>query len=173
MNELIVPTDRSKHQDAALKGKAVEHLVAASCILMSDLELNVSTSFVDDEGVDLVFHRRGCPTTLAIQVKSRYQSASTSQKGRFLADIRTQTFSPRPDLYLMFVCVLEDIGDYGPVWFVPSQVLAARCTPNSLGRLRFAASMNAKSNDQWTNWKCPKAELAHRIVDRLKELEAP
>lgn len=53
-----VPTDRSKNLDAALKEKAVEHLVAASCILISDLELNVSTSYVDDEEVDLVFHRR-------------------------------------------------------------------------------------------------------------------
>lgn len=44
-------TDR----DSARKGKAVEHLVAATCILVSGLELNVSTSFVDDEGVDLVF----------------------------------------------------------------------------------------------------------------------
>lgn len=45
-------------QDSARKGKAVEHLVAATCILTSGLKLNVSTSLVDDEGVDLVFHRR-------------------------------------------------------------------------------------------------------------------
>ena len=45
--------------------------MAASCILMSDLELNVSTSLVDDEGVDLVFHRKDYPARLAVQVKSR------------------------------------------------------------------------------------------------------
>jgi len=39
-------------------GKAAEHLVAAFCILATRGELNVSTSLVDDERVDLVFHRR-------------------------------------------------------------------------------------------------------------------
>ncbi len=56
---------------AARKGKAVEHLVAATCVLASGFQLNVSTSLVDDEGVDLVFHRRGHTATLAVQVKMR------------------------------------------------------------------------------------------------------
>jgi uncharacterized protein GlcG (DUF336 family) len=46
----------------------VEHLVAASCILASGAMLNVSTTLVDDEGVDLVFHRREGTATLAVQV---------------------------------------------------------------------------------------------------------
>jgi hypothetical protein len=132
---LDLAVERSKHQDSALKGKAVEHLVAASCILISGLKLNVSTSFVDDEGVDLVFHRRGSPTTLAVQVKSRYASASTTQGGHLLADIRSQTFDPRPDLHILFVCVDEDRGDYGPVWLNPSQLLAERFRPNARGKL--------------------------------------
>lgn len=37
------------HEDAGRFGKAGEHLVASSCILASALQLNVSTSFVDDE----------------------------------------------------------------------------------------------------------------------------
>lgn len=49
-------------------GQAVEHLVAATCILTSGFELNVSTSLVDDEGVDLVLHRRDQPTTRAVQI---------------------------------------------------------------------------------------------------------
>ena len=52
-------------------GKAVEYLVAAACILSTRGELNVSTSMVDDEGVDLVFHRRDNAATLAVQVKAR------------------------------------------------------------------------------------------------------
>jgi uncharacterized protein GlcG (DUF336 family) len=67
----------AEDRDAARKGKAVEHLVAATCILMSELQLNVSTSLVDDEGVDLVFHRREASTPLAVQVKSRLMSAKT------------------------------------------------------------------------------------------------
>ena len=52
-------------------GKAAEHLVAAFCILATRGALNVSTSLVNDEGVDLVFHRRNSTTTLAVQVKAR------------------------------------------------------------------------------------------------------
>src|SRR4051794_32955551 len=48
----LMPID---NRDSGRLGKAVEHLVAATCILTSGLELNASTSFVDDEGVDLVF----------------------------------------------------------------------------------------------------------------------
>jgi hypothetical protein len=47
-----------KSVSAGRMGKAVEYLVAAACILSTRGELNVSTSMVDDEGVDLVFHRR-------------------------------------------------------------------------------------------------------------------
>jgi uncharacterized protein GlcG (DUF336 family) len=64
-------------------------LVAASCILTSGLKLNVSTSLVDDEGVDLVFHRRGKSTTLAVQVKSRSMATKgISQHGRFYAQVK-------------------------------------------------------------------------------------
>ena len=55
----------SKHVGSARKGKAVEHLIAASCILASEGELNASTSLVDDEASTSYFTsgvRRGrCP----------------------------------------------------------------------------------------------------------------
>ena len=70
-----------KSIDSGKIDAAVEHLVAASCILASGGALNVSTSLVDDEGVDLVFHRRGSPTTLAVQVKSRSKDTSVVQRG--------------------------------------------------------------------------------------------
>jgi hypothetical protein len=57
--------------DAGRMGKAAEYLVAAVCILATRGRLNVSTSIVDDEGVDLVFHLRDSTPTLAVQVKAR------------------------------------------------------------------------------------------------------
>lgn len=60
-------------------GKAAEHLVAAFCILTTRGELNVSTSLVDDEGVDLVFHRRNSTATLAVQVKARMSDSKRVQ----------------------------------------------------------------------------------------------
>lgn len=56
-----------KSPSAGRMGKAVEYLVAAACILASRGELGAATSLVDDEGVDLVFNRRGSSATLAGQ----------------------------------------------------------------------------------------------------------
>src|SRR5437016_5601654 len=92
-------------RDAARKGKAVEHLVASTCILASGLRLNVSTSLVDDEGVDLVFHRRQRSTKLAVQVKERAVTGAGMKRDRFRADVRSATLRPRTDLYMLFVAV--------------------------------------------------------------------
>jgi hypothetical protein len=67
-------------------GKTVELFVAAFCMLTTRGALNASTSFIDDEGVDLVFNRWGNSTTLAIQVKSRTTEAETIKKGRFVQE---------------------------------------------------------------------------------------
>jgi hypothetical protein len=57
--------------DASRMGNAAEHLIAAFCIMATRGALNGSTALVDDEGIDLVFHRRGSTATLAVQVKAR------------------------------------------------------------------------------------------------------
>jgi hypothetical protein len=74
-----------KSASAGRMGKAVEYLVAAACILTTRGELNVSTSMVDDEGVDLVFHRRDSSATLAVQVKARMSDSVNVQRGQMLA----------------------------------------------------------------------------------------
>jgi hypothetical protein len=154
-------------QDSARKGKAVEHLVAATCILTSGLKLNVSTSLVDDEGVDLVFHRRGRSTTLAVQVKSRTTAAKgISQRSRFYATVRAATFRPRADLYLLFVPVDADEGTFPFVWLVPSKAFARR-PKNKRGRRVFSASMKDASKDQWRKYRVGRADLANAILDAL------
>jgi hypothetical protein len=50
--------------------RSLKHLVAAFCIRDTRGVLNVSTSVVDSEGVDLVFHWRGSTATLAVQIKA-------------------------------------------------------------------------------------------------------
>lgn len=82
---------RDKSPDAGRLGKAGEHLAAASCIIGSRAKLNVSTSLVDDEGVDLVFHRRGGTTTLAVQVKARMGDSKGVQSGHHRAFLRHRT----------------------------------------------------------------------------------
>jgi len=48
------------------------------CVLGSDGELNVATSLVDDEGVDLVFYRSARGPTLSVQVKSHFLDAGSA-----------------------------------------------------------------------------------------------
>lgn len=152
-------------------GKAAEYLVAASCILVSGLELNVSTSFVDDEGVDLVFHRREHSTTLAVQVKSRSLSANTiAEKARFIANVKASTFRPRDDLHMLFVAINTEDATFNPVWLVPSTTMADRMKPNNQNKLRFVASMKAGTKDQWRAFRHDRSELPGRILAILDSL---
>lgn len=160
--------------DAARKGIAVEHLIAATCMLASDFELNVSTSLVDDEGVDLVFHRREHSTTLAVQVKSRSWAASTMRnKQQFIAQIRRSTFKPRPDLFLLCVAVDTTFADYGPVWLIPSEAFAEALANGAGQKLRFAASAAPGSDDRWVPFRHERSELPGRLLEELHLLEQP
>lgn len=156
-----------KSTDASRVGKAVELLIASSCILASDAKLNVSTSVVDDEGVDLVFHRRGGTATLAVQVKARTYGSSRVARGSFLADVRTQTFRPHPDLYMLFVTANTTDATFGPVWLVPSPVFKERALKTGKGKLRFTASLKPSSKDKWREFRLERAELAARILEIL------
>lgn len=158
----------AEDQDSARKGKAVEHLVAATCILTSGLKLNVSTSLVDDEGVDLVFHQREKSKTLAVQVKSRTTATKgISQRGRFSAQVRAATFRPRSDLYMLFVPVDAEQGTFPFVWLIPSKHFARR-PANSRGRRVFIASMKDGTEDQWSKYRVARADLADAILAAIK-----
>jgi len=160
--------EQSVNADAARKGKAVEHLIAASCILASGAALTASTSLVDDEGVDIVFHRRDSSKTLAVQVKSRFEGNALLTGGRtFATDIRDVTFRPRKDLFLLFVVVDPTEPDFGPVWLVPSERFAKRTKVNVRGRRRFAASAKPTSHDQWSDYRLDKRELTRRLLEIL------
>lgn len=152
-------------------GKAVEYLVAAACILSTRGELNVSTSMVDDEGVDLVFHRRDHSATLAVQVKARMSDSKRVQGEGFVAFVRSQTFKARPDLDMLFVAVDIERGAVMKAWLVPSLDFAAQVKANAQGRLRFVASMKEGTKDRWSPLRLEASELAPAILKRLAELE--
>ncbi|MDQ0580855.1 hypothetical protein [Streptomyces rishiriensis] len=160
-----------KSPAAARMGKAAEYLVAASCILATRGELNVSTSLVDDEGVDLVFHRRGSSTTLAVQVKARMSTGTQVRQGKLMASVRSQTFQPRSDLDMLFVAVDVERGAVMTAWLIPSATFEAMVTePDSRGRYRFSASMKPDSKDRWTPFRLTAAGLPRRILDRLADV---
>ncbi len=160
-----------KSPSAGRLGKAVEYLVAASCILATRGELNVSTSLVDDEGVDLVFHRRDSSATLAVQVKARMSDSVRVTSGGLVAFVRSQTFRPRRDLDMLFVAVDIARGALMQAWLVPSESFADLATgPNKQGRYRFGASLKPGSQDKWSAFRLAPEELAPRILSRLEEL---
>lgn len=117
---MSAPDYLNKSPDAARMGKAAEYLVAASAILATRGELNVSTSLVDDDGVDLVFRRRGHAATLAVQVKARMSDRALARTGAVRANVREATFRPRRDLDLLVVVVDPAEGRILTAWLVPS-----------------------------------------------------
>jgi hypothetical protein len=162
----------SKSAEAGRMGKAAEHLVAAACIISTRGQLKVSTSLVDDEGVDLFFHRRDSARTLGVQVKSRMSDSKRLQSGAFVAFVRDQTFAPRPDLDMLFLGVDVPTGAYTHAWLVPSEAFGAGTTVNGQGRRRFYASLNEASAARWATYRLTPAELPQRILARLAELDS-
>ena len=156
---------------AGRMGKAVEYLVAAACILSTRGELNVSTSMVDDEGVDLVFHRRDNAATLAVQVKARMSDSKRVQGGHLVAFVRSQTFRARADLDMLFAAVDIERGAVMKAWLVPSVEFASVLKPQNSGKYRFGASLKEGSKDQWASRRLEASELAPAILARLAELE--
>jgi len=146
----------------------VEFLVAASCILSSGAKLNVSTSMVDDEGVDLVFHRRGISASLSAQVKARLRSSKQVQEDRFVALVRQQTsrLATTSTSSSSWRC---EKATFGPVWMVPSLDFASKARAvGARQNLRFSASLAHHANDQWHPYRLDREQLARRILDLLE-----
>ncbi|MFI6229568.1 hypothetical protein ACIBCR_19890 [Micromonospora echinospora] len=161
----------AKSADASRMGKAAEHLIAAFCILATRGVLNVSTSLVDDEGVDLVFHRRGSTATLAVQVKARMSDSKRVRSEGFVAFVRSQTFAPRPNLDMLFVAIDVAHGAVMKAWLIPSNDYAATLgAPSSRGRYRFSASMKDDSKDRWRGYRLEAQELPQAVLRRLDGL---
>lgn len=162
----------SKSPSASRMGKATEYLVAAVCILTTRGELNVATSLVDDEGVDLVFNRRNSAATLAVQVKARMSDSKRVSAGGFVAFVRKQTFTPRADLDMLFVAVDVTTGALMHGWLVPSPEFAALAgKANARDRFRFAASPKPDSHDKWSPYRLATKDLAPTIMQRLASLD--
>ena len=90
-----------------------------------------------------------------------------------MAFVRAQTFTPRPDLDLLFVAVDVEHAAIMHAWLVPSMEYAATLgTPNSKGRDRFGASVKPRAADRWRDHRLTAAELPQRILTRLDELDA-
>jgi hypothetical protein len=168
----------SKHTGSARKGKAVEHLIAATCVLATAGELNALTALVDDEGVDLGFKRRDGTRVLDVQVKSRFSDEGGSKKlreeGTFVSDVREETFRPRDDLFMLFVAVDGRRAKIETAWLVPSPVLDAaafRVTVKGKRLVRFQASVKDESQDKWREFRLEPPDLPEALLRCAADLE--
>jgi hypothetical protein len=155
---------RTLDADSSRMGKAAEFLVASICMIASRAEISVSTALVDDEGVDLVFHRRDNPSTLAVQVKARFSDAKTIQDGTFRQNVRRETCGFRGDFYLLFVLVDVQQARLRMCWLVPSYDFVQQSRCDNQGRYRFVASTKETSNDQWSKYRLSQEELPGSIL---------
>ncbi|SCK37986.1 hypothetical protein H180DRAFT_03203 [Streptomyces sp. WMMB 322] len=98
-------------------------------------------------------------------------TAANVQRGRLVANVRSQTFQPRSDLDMLFIAVNVEHGTIMTAWLVPSGAFDEMAgEPNSSGLRRFSASMKSESRDRWRPYRLSAAELAGRILARLDEL---
>lgn len=156
--------------EAGRLGAAAEYLVAATSVIASDYVLNVSTAMVDDEGVDMVFHRYGGTVTMPVQIKARRTDKTPLNRGQFQSNVRNQTFHPRRELHMLFVAITPD-GTFDLAWLVPSETFADMASPNTVGRRTFQASMSATSQDRWTPWRYDRLGLVRAIEATLRSWE--
>lgn len=167
-----MPTALGSHQpDSNWKGSGIEHLVAAHCVLASKGLLNASRPMFDDSGVDLVFSLRGKPATLAVQVKSRFDTSKRVERGSFRVDIRKATFEPRADLAILAVLYDSVELDFGPIWLVPSLEFATLTAAQSATRRVWVMAMSlAGANNQWAPYRRSRSNLHEGLIAMLKEL---
>ncbi|KPL02578.1 MAG: hypothetical protein AMJ90_05455 [candidate division Zixibacteria bacterium SM23_73_2] len=149
------------------KGKIVESLIAASCILGSDGKLSVSIPLVDDEGVDIIFTPKGGGRSIFVQVKSRF---TLTKKGNYRSQIRKKNFSPRQDLYIIFVYYDSEKSQLGEtLWFVPSHDFEKNLKGQSKKRKNYIfQSRFTSQQDMWVSYKLKLRNLPQHILQLIK-----
>jgi hypothetical protein len=146
------------------KGKAIEHLIAVTCLLGSDGKLSISIPLLDDEGVDLLFTPKGGGKTIAVQVKSNF----SSKLGQFKSYIKKKNFQPRKDYYLLFVTYDTTNAKLAEkVWLIPSLDFKNKLSRQT-NEDKYQFQSTFSSDDMWKNYRVHTQELPKRILGFLK-----
>jgi hypothetical protein len=168
-----VANSSTSHSGPAWKGRAIEQLVGAYCVLASGGRLNVSTPLYDDEGVDLVFSLRGQAATLAVQVKSRFSHSRRVRTGSFRMDLKKSTFAARGDLAIIGVLFDEDRNEVTDCWVIPSRQFRRLVSGQAKGRGSawvMRTSLRDSKADRWQRFREDWGNLSARIIDLLERL---
>lgn len=149
------------------KGKVVESLIAATCILGSDGELSVSVPLVDDEGVDLILTPKGGGRSIFVQVKSRFM---LTKRGHYRSQIRKKTFVPREDYYIIFSYYDSDRAQLGEtLWLVPSVTFKENLSGQNQDRKNYIFQSRLSSKrDMWKPYRLKLRDLPSHFLELLR-----
>jgi len=153
---------------SSLKGEIAATLIGMSCAQRSNGEINFASPFVDDEGVDLIFFKRGGGgNAILAQVKSRTQKTKLLSKGTFRVHVRRASFKPREGYYFIFAAFDEsENGLFDTIWFIPSFDFAKNLSrQNNKNVLVFQSRFNSK--DMWEKYRINLDELPQKIAQIL------
>lgn len=153
---------------SSLKGKIAATLIGMACAQGSSGEINFASPFVDDEGVDLIFFRRGgSGKAILAQVKSRTMQSKLLSRGTFRAQVRRASFKPREGYYFIFTA-FDESGKklFDTLWFIPSVDFEKKLAGQTNKEvLVFQSRFN--SRDMWEEYRMSLQELPKRIAHIL------
>lgn len=152
---------------SSLKGKIAATLVGMACAQGSNGQINFASPFVDDEGVDLIFFKRGGGKTILAQVKSRTMQSRLLSRGTYRVQVRRASFKARESYYLIFVAfdqMRKQLSD--TLWFIPSTDFQTKLSGQKNEKVLVFQS-RFDSNDMWVEYRASLGELPQRIAQIL------
>lgn len=144
-------------------------LVGMACAQDTEAKINFATPFVDDEGIDLIFFKRGSSGKVVLaQIKSRTKESKLLSQGIFRVQVRRASFKPRTGYYFIFVALDESkTGLFDTLWFIPSIDFNSSLVGQKNKKvLVFQSKFN--SNDMWKKYRLKLTELPNRIAQALE-----
>ena len=153
---------------SSLKGKIAATLICMACAQGSNGEINFASPFVDDEGVDLIFFKKGgSGRAILAQVKSRTMQSKLLSQGTFRVQVRRASFKPREGCYFIFVALdASGKGLLNALWFIPSLDFEKKLSgQTNKSVLVFQSKFTSK--DMWEDYRISLDELPQRILKIL------
>lgn len=153
---------------SSLKGKIAATLIGIACAQDPRRQINFASPFVDDEGVDLIFFKRGgSAEAILAQVKSRTTESKQIQKGVFIANVKRSSFRARKGYYFIFATLDRSQNRLlNPLWFIPSVDFKRKTSKqNKLKVLTFQSRFDSRG--MWKNYRISLEELPERITQVL------
>ncbi|MCW4040409.1 MAG: hypothetical protein NWE83_06625 [Candidatus Bathyarchaeota archaeon] len=136
----------------SMKGTIVESYLAQFCIAKSEGQLNVAQPLADDEGVDLIFYKRGqSDKTLYAQVKSRYATSKRVRQQQIQCRVKRSSFNARENYYMLFLAFDHEEQQIEKLWLVPSIDFEEKTRNQTGDKLVFSTGYNTEN--KWTQYR--------------------